>query len=184
MRGGGGLGGLDPHRPDRSVRAPHPARAAGRVMQSAYPMPHRAPLWVNAGIQVGRSHISASAIGREDWGPPAISPDATRGPAPVRRTADPLSQLIRFGASRRESTSRLCRAWDAGAGAGTSAKRARTSVTSACQAGISGSSSSEPPGGFRAAEPEPWAGLIGLEHRPKEMSAGPDHYLCPASLFS
>jgi hypothetical protein len=56
-------------------------------------------------------------------------------------------------------------------------------VTSACQAGFSGSSSAEPPGGFRAAELEPWAGLIGLEHRPKEMSAGPDHCLHPADPF-
>jgi hypothetical protein len=56
-------------------------------------------------------------------------------------------------------------------------------VTSACQAGISGSSSAEPPGSFRAAEREPWAGLIGLEHRPKEMSAGPDHCLHPADPF-
>ena len=50
---------------------------------------------------------------------------------------------------------------------------------SACQAGISGSSFAEPPGGFRAAEPEPWAGPIGLELRPKASPAGPDRCLRP-----
>lgn len=51
---------------------------------------------------------------------------------------------------------------------------------SACQTRFSGSSFAEPPGGFHPAEPEPWAGPVGLDHRPKAMSVGPDRCLCPA----
>ncbi len=44
---------------------------------------------------------------------------------------------------------------------------------------FSGSSFAEPPDGFHAAEPEPWAGPIGLAPHPKVTRAGPDRYLRP-----